>query len=192
MTIPFSPPESRNDLRIQAILDAAEKAFSELGFSETTLECIAEAAGLSLPSVQRWFETKDDVVAALIERYVDHTHTVIEDTIAAASNESSVAVVRSVFRNLAEAWMRVPALATIAAGTFSLQEQSPVKPLRLTIIKYTEAMLRMRVPGIPADECRITASTVANMFEAGLLNILQNHRLNPDDLIEESAYAVAA
>lgn len=46
-----------------AIYDAAIELFAKRGFDETTVEDVAEAAGISRRSFFRYFETKDDLLA---------------------------------------------------------------------------------------------------------------------------------
>jgi AcrR family transcriptional regulator len=46
-----------------AIYDAAIELFAKRGFDETTVEEVAEAAGISRRSFFRYFETKDDLLA---------------------------------------------------------------------------------------------------------------------------------
>jgi DNA-binding transcriptional regulator YbjK len=46
-----------------AIYDAAIDLFAKKGFDETTVEEVAEAAGISRRSFFRYFETKDDLLA---------------------------------------------------------------------------------------------------------------------------------
>ena len=52
------------------LLDAAAAAFAERGFHATTVTDIAERAGVSQGLLYRYFGGKDDLVVALVERYV--------------------------------------------------------------------------------------------------------------------------
>jgi TetR/AcrR family transcriptional regulator len=51
----------------EAILDAALDAFSQAGFSGTTLDRIAELAGLSKPNLLYYFASKEAILADLLE-----------------------------------------------------------------------------------------------------------------------------
>jgi len=56
--------QSRKRQLVQdAIYDAAIDLFAEKGFDETTVEEVAEAAGISRRSFFRYFESKDDLLA---------------------------------------------------------------------------------------------------------------------------------
>jgi AcrR family transcriptional regulator len=49
------------------ILAAARRAIAERGPGKLTLTAVAAAAGVSRPTLYRWFPTKDDLLAALTE-----------------------------------------------------------------------------------------------------------------------------
>ncbi len=68
--------ESEGQTRIQrknreAILQAALDAFSESGFRGTTLDRIAEGAGLSKPNLLYYFVSKEAIHAALLDGLLD-------------------------------------------------------------------------------------------------------------------------
>ena len=52
-----------------AILEAAFKTFAERGFHATTLDAIAEAAGVTKGTVYWYFKTKDSIASALAEHF---------------------------------------------------------------------------------------------------------------------------
>ena len=65
--------DSKPQTRIQqknraAILAAGVDAFSQFGFRGTTLDQIADAAGLSKPNLLYYFPSKDAIYTALLER----------------------------------------------------------------------------------------------------------------------------
>jgi AcrR family transcriptional regulator len=55
-------PESTS---AEAILAAAMQAIAERGPGKLTLSAVASAAGVSRPTLYRWFPTKDDLLAAI-------------------------------------------------------------------------------------------------------------------------------
>ena len=58
------------DLRREAILDAATKLFSVRGFTETGIDEIGEAVGITGPAVYRYFDSKQDLLGAVLDRAV--------------------------------------------------------------------------------------------------------------------------
>jgi TetR/AcrR family acrAB operon transcriptional repressor len=68
------------------ILDAAERVFSERGVSRTSLEDIAQAAGVTRGAIYWHFKDKRDLFAAMVDRV-----TLPMEAMVAASSDASVA-----------------------------------------------------------------------------------------------------
>ncbi len=66
--------------RREAILDAALEEFSQSGFHETSLEGVADRAGISKALIYEHFSSKRDLHDALLGRYM---HKMLEGTISA-------------------------------------------------------------------------------------------------------------
>ena len=60
-------PEDANTL----VLDAAERAFGRLGFGRTTIDDIADEAGVSRSLVYRHFGSRDEILTGVIGRITD-------------------------------------------------------------------------------------------------------------------------
>jgi len=70
--MPANKPQTRIQQKNRAaILAAGLDAFSQYGFRGTTLDQIAEAAGLSKPNLLYYFPSKDAIYTALLERLLD-------------------------------------------------------------------------------------------------------------------------
>lgn len=78
------PPPSGD--RYAQLLDAAAASFTRRGFHATTVQDIAAEAGVSVGLLYRYFDGKEALVVALIERYVVEVHRAVEraDTLEAA------------------------------------------------------------------------------------------------------------
>jgi AcrR family transcriptional regulator len=50
---------------VESILESARTAIAERGPGKLTLSAVASAAGISRPTLYRWFPTKDDLLAAI-------------------------------------------------------------------------------------------------------------------------------
>jgi AcrR family transcriptional regulator len=104
-----------------AILDAAERLLGQRGLAELTVADVLEAAGVSRGSFYFYFDSKEAVVAALLERIVDEIHaaslpwldrgdTPPEQALREAI-EGSLALWRRhapVLRSTVETWQAVP------------------------------------------------------------------------------------
>jgi len=71
------PPEVRRE----QLLDAAQRVLLERGLRATTVADVAEAAGVAKGTMYLYYESKDDLLAALRARYLDQ--------VAAAVSQSS-------------------------------------------------------------------------------------------------------
>jgi AcrR family transcriptional regulator len=69
----------KGDRREAAILDAAERQLSEGGADRITVETIATAAGITRGALYFYFGSKNDVLAALVERTAAAVVADIED-----------------------------------------------------------------------------------------------------------------
>ncbi len=58
------------DERRDFILEAAARCFALEGFHATSMADIISSSGLSAGSVYRYFKNKDDLIAAIVERYL--------------------------------------------------------------------------------------------------------------------------
>jgi AcrR family transcriptional regulator len=59
------------DVRRQQLLDAAEQVLRHRGLAQTTVAEVAEAAGVAKGTMYLYFGSKNDLLAALRERYVE-------------------------------------------------------------------------------------------------------------------------
>src|SRR3954462_499024 len=68
------PTQARSRARVEAILKAAGALLGELGYDAVTTNLIAERAGVPVGSIYQFFETKDDIIVALVERFKQSIH----------------------------------------------------------------------------------------------------------------------
>src|ERR1700735_2463225 len=68
------PPEQRRD----ELMNAARRLFLDLGVSATTIEQITSGAGVAKGTFYLYFASKDEILAALGERYAREHLAAIE------------------------------------------------------------------------------------------------------------------
>jgi len=76
-------PRRRGQKTRTAILDHAERIFAERGFEATTLGEIASAAGIRAPSLYEYFDSKESLYEAMLERACEPLFEVLDDYAAA-------------------------------------------------------------------------------------------------------------
>lgn len=68
---PRAPQQERGQRRVEQILDAAERVFTEVGVDAATMQMIADLAESSVGSLYHFFPNKEAIVEALGARYAD-------------------------------------------------------------------------------------------------------------------------
>ena len=69
------PEQLRSRETVERILAAAARIFADAGYSATTTNHVAEAAGVSIGSLYQYFPNKDALLAALEEQHLDLAST---------------------------------------------------------------------------------------------------------------------
>lgn len=72
------PKQKRGQMRTEAILNAAAELFAEQGYANTTVVQIAERADAAVGTLYQFFTNKEDILKALVERYVERASSVFE------------------------------------------------------------------------------------------------------------------
>src|SRR5699024_4695994 len=65
------PRQARSIARVEALLDAAEAVFEEVGFDAANTNLVAERARVPVGSLYRWLPDKSALAEALTDRYLD-------------------------------------------------------------------------------------------------------------------------
>ena len=113
--------EERPDLAIEKILDAAEKAFIEIGVSAAGMSKIAESAGCSRGTLYRYFPTRHDLHLAYVNREALRIVARVREAVAGVRDprrrlvETLLLSVREVRRNAATAAWFEPGASGMAA-----------------------------------------------------------------------------
>jgi TetR/AcrR family transcriptional regulator of autoinduction and epiphytic fitness len=113
----------RKDRSRSLILDAADRAFRELGFAQTSIEEIAGRAGLARKTVYNLFASKEDIAQHLIA-CVEADDAVYRARIAAG--QDAVALLELVLLDSARWCLANPSLARLALSP--AQRPSPEPP----------------------------------------------------------------
>jgi AcrR family transcriptional regulator len=69
-------------IRFDGLVSAAAQVFAEQGVAGTSVSDIVKAAGVAQGTFYLYFDSKDDVVLAVVERFVDITIAALEEAIA--------------------------------------------------------------------------------------------------------------
>jgi TetR/AcrR family transcriptional regulator, transcriptional repressor of aconitase len=89
-----------DEARRGEILEAAYRCFSEAGLHGTTMQAVAEAAGLSVGALYRYFDGKENLFAALAARAGERRRRVFEKLEKGAESEGLASVVAGMMAEL--------------------------------------------------------------------------------------------
>ncbi len=152
---PRAPVQKRGQQRVEAILDAAEAVFSEMGVDAASTNAIAERAGASVGSLYHFFPNKDAILEALAERYAQSMTSLLQREL-----------------RIDEPWVPLPELFTQLIVSFAAMDEAHPgylavcratdsasggkSPVSLQTEEHMQALVRTllvaRMPGIPEDE----------------------------------------
>lgn len=79
-----APKQSRGQRKVEHILRSAEALFAEVGFENATTNAIAARAGVSIGSLYQFFASKEAILSAIAERYLEQTRTALNNALDAA------------------------------------------------------------------------------------------------------------
>lgn len=72
------PKQARSRALVDSILDAAARVIASHGLAAATTARIADQAGISIGSLYQYFDSKEDIYAAVLDRMVQHLIMLVE------------------------------------------------------------------------------------------------------------------
>lgn len=85
----MSPDQDRSAQRQDAILDAAFLAFSNYGYRRTTMDDIAQGAGISRTALYLHYRNKEDIFKSLAKRYFEEAVTCVAAELAVTGRSAA-------------------------------------------------------------------------------------------------------
>jgi|SRR5689334_640877 len=162
-------PESTSS---EAILAAAARAIAERGPGKLTLSAIAAEAGVSRPTLYRWFPTREDLFAALTVYAEERFDRGLQEVVGAR---------RSPARRL-DAALRYVVLyhdASFGADPFGVDPAFALQGLAGSLLPHVDSLVRLlgealdQVPAVRSGD--LTREDVAELF----LRVAYSHYLLP-------------
>ena len=149
----------------QAILDSAYDLFSERGYHSTTLQDVAELAGIGVSSLYSYFPSKLHLLYAVFEPWHKGEFEQLEKRILKLKSPRD-----RLFALLLGLWRDIP-IANIGL-TNSLMEAKPVPLLKWT----EERLMRMLKAALP--EVQVDHDALSTLFIMAYDGFVINRRLN--------------
>jgi AcrR family transcriptional regulator len=162
------PRQERSQVTVGAILDACAHVLVTIGYDRASTNRIALAAGVSIGSLYQYYPSKEAIVAAVIERHVEHMSSLVRTKMLelAEAGASLRHAVPLIVHTMLEAHMLDPKLHKV------LMEQVP-RTGRLERIVGVEkemeglvlAQLEARRKGLRCKNVRVAAFLLVNTVE---------------------------
>jgi len=164
------PQQARSRDRYDAILDAAANLFSNKGFERTTTNEIAARAGVSIGSLYQYFRNKEEVVRAVMERYIGSIRGVTDDFM---TREVEGLSVPDAIDQLLEPYIRFHTQSAafsrlwLGADLSDALDES-IGEISAQALARIETLVRSRMPDLSRDRVRlismVTQSAVKSML----------------------------
>jgi AcrR family transcriptional regulator len=161
----------------QAILDSAYDLFSERGYHSTTLQEVAELAGIGVSSLYSYFPAKLHLLYAVFEPWHKGEFEQLEKRILKLKSPRD-----RLFALLLGLWRDIP--VTNIGLTNSLMEAlasaDPSQEKPVPLLKWTEErLIRMLKAALPADgTTRLDHDALSTLFIMAYDGFVINRRLN--------------
>lgn len=174
----------RPNLSREKVLDAAAALAAERGVTATTVDDIAERAGVAKGSVYYSFPSKDAVFEAVLADAVARTAARLGDALAAAQpGEALRAVVTAFLQGVEER----PTAAKVVAGELFRTD----RPWQESLASYRSALFALVADAIAADGAARPSTLRASAVVGAMVMVaFERTVFEPERTIEQSVAAV--
>ena len=120
------PRQRRSRQMVDAILEAALRAFERFGYEDATTRRIAELAGMSVGSLYQYFRSRDALLATILERHVAQVLEELELRFRRFEREPLHVLARQLVAAVVALHARSPRLHAVLAGNEPKMFQDPL------------------------------------------------------------------
>ncbi len=159
------PKQARGQLRVDEILDAAERLTLTMSWDKITTNHIAREAGIPIGSLYQFFANKHAIAHALVERYMASMEAAFASLPGDIESMTPAELVNAIFDNLLNVAQKHHGLHVMLMMTSEDTEMGKISaPIDQLLTGHIEHMLAMRAPWMSAQERKVHArvSQVSN------------------------------
>lgn len=173
-----APRQWRGQRRIEAILDAAEELFAEVGYDASTTNAIAARASTSIGSLYQFFPNKEAILRALVARFTEQMRAAFDTALAAVDWSRGIDLDESLDRILdpllALHARRFRTLAVVLTLPRTGEAAEAGAALTEEVNARLDARVAERMPTIPAVRRRLVVRVMVETVRA-LLPLTATH-----------------
>lgn len=178
---------SRADAQRDRILCAALKCFVEQGFHAASMASIADAAQMSVGLIYRYFENKQAIVLAIVERQLEDNRTLIRQLQSSAQFTEDMVNAYAQWCAGGPGSMSVPLFLEMSAEATRNPEIAAAlrRSDALTRVEFQDWLCRSREQGgmgMPADLAATRTLSIRFIVEGMALRAAREPGLDPDEL----------
>lgn len=154
--------------RADAILEVARATLARDGYAALSMRSVAQQAGISLSTVQHYYPSRDDLVEALLTRFLDRYQRVIEQRMAQAGESPRMALFASIIDLCLEELRD-----QIASGLFfevaALAQRHPYAAQMFDAVltrarRTVRNLIRDIVPELPPAQCELRSALIVGQM----------------------------
>jgi AcrR family transcriptional regulator len=188
MSLRRIPTQARSQKRVDAILEAAGRLFSDAGFEATSMEAIAEEAGTSIGSVYQYFGDKRAVFLAMAERCLEKSRAAFARTLGEdPASRSTFELIDAMIDTFAGLEHEDPAFRALWRNIqlypeYASADQAMVREF----IGVTAGLLAVRAKELPAARRPLVATMVVETIVAMLFLAAREGRGESAEILGEA------
>jgi AcrR family transcriptional regulator len=181
------PKQKRAQKRIEAILNAASELFAEAGYANTTVVQIAARADAAVGTLYQFFTNKEDILKALVERYVESASVVFAamdvESFPTMTLEQSIKAILTPLKEFLRDNRDFQAIFSHPTGSAYVEET--IHAMDEAFLARNDAALALARPYLTAKERR-KYSLVCMVIMKGLIGLAhQSRELTLDEVFDE-------
>ena len=194
-TGPRKPPtQARSRARVEHILKAAGALLGEVGYDGLSTNLIAERADVPVGSIYQFFQGKDDIVAALVERFQDRILRLAGEQLDAASAmQDRRAFIAKLVDGIAGIQAEASAFVCVFSGSQShARFDGLARDLRRTLTRHLDRVFAEAFPRLPKDDRSRMLAAWSDITGAMIANLDRSKPGERGKLLEELKTVLAA
>ena len=185
------PKQARGQLRVDEILDAAERLTLTTSWDKLSTNHIAKEAGIPIGSLYQFFANKHAIAHALVERYIAGLEEAFASLPTNIEAMTPAELVNAIFDSLLVVTQKHNGFHAMLITTNEESEIGKISaPIREILRRNIERMLAVRAPWMSAEERKVHAlvSHVANraIFAQSISLNAQGDKVTAQRLLQQA------
>lgn len=142
------PKQQRGMRQVHKILHSAEVVFAEMGYEHATTNAIAAQAGVSIGSLYQFFVSKDAILEALAQGYLDQTKLELGKLLETKSDQTLSKLLSEIVETLVKLQEQRPYFLQCLAQNraYAVLHGSVLELNRVILVQVTRMMQKICIP----------------------------------------------